>query len=56
MLVARYTGWTEDFILWELPLARGNAYHHAAMRLNNIKTKMANDPETMKLREAIDAL
>ena len=24
------TGWTEDYIRWELPLARGYAYYHTA--------------------------
>lgn len=54
MLIARHTGWSEHFILWELPLARGNVYCHAIMRLNNIKTQRESDAGG--LREAIDAL
>lgn len=38
-LIARYTGWTEKFILWKLPLARGNAYCHAFMRMQNVNTE-----------------
>lgn len=54
MLVARHTGWSEDFILWELPLVRGNAYCHAIMRLNNVKTQLTSDGGG--LRKAIDAI
>lgn len=45
-LIARYTGWPEAFILWELPLERAFAYTHAFMRLNNVKTvrPLASDP------------
>jgi hypothetical protein len=28
-VLARGTGWSEAFIRWELPLARGRAYVHA---------------------------
>lgn len=28
-VIARGTGWTEDFIRWHLPLSRGRAYVHA---------------------------
>jgi len=42
-LLARHLGWSEDYILWELPLIRGNAYCHAIMRLNNVNTKWATD-------------
>ena len=38
-LIARYTGWTENFILWKLPLSRGNAYCHAFMRMQNVNTE-----------------
>jgi hypothetical protein len=30
MVIASKTGWSEEFIRWELPLARGWAYFHAA--------------------------
>jgi hypothetical protein len=28
-VIARGTGWTEDFSRWQLPLSRGRAYVHA---------------------------
>jgi hypothetical protein len=28
-VIARGTGWTEDYIRWQLPLSRGRAYVHA---------------------------
>lgn len=36
--LANVTGWTEDFILWELPLARGHQYNHAALINAGAKT------------------
>jgi hypothetical protein len=30
LVIAAKSGWSEEFIRWELPLARGNAYYHAA--------------------------
>lgn len=42
-LIAKYTSWTEEFILWELPLARGNAYCHAMMRMENVNTQKPED-------------
>ena len=53
-LIARYTGWTENFILWKLPLARGNAYCHAFMRMQNVNTEAAEDRN--ELRRAIDEI
>lgn len=40
-LVARYTGWGKDYILWELGLAEGNALIHASLRMQNIPTQWA---------------
>lgn len=58
-LIARYTGWKEHFIIWDLSLHRAHAYAHAFMRMNNIKTALVNrgaqigsDP----LREKFDNL
>lgn len=31
-MLAKFTGWTERFILWELPLTRALNYQHAALR------------------------
>jgi hypothetical protein len=30
LVIASKSGWSEHFIRWELPLARGMAYYHAA--------------------------
>ena len=30
LVIASKTGWSEDFIRWQLPLSRGWAYYHAA--------------------------
>lgn len=30
--LARETGWTESFLLWELPLPRALQYYHCALR------------------------
>jgi hypothetical protein len=35
--LANATGWTEDFILWELPLSRGLQYQHAVLCLNGVR-------------------
>lgn len=40
-LLARYFRWDENYILWELPVCRANAYAHALMRMNNIDTQPA---------------
>jgi len=34
VVIAARTGWTEEFIRWELPLCRGWAYYHAAMLMD----------------------
>ena len=36
--LAMNTGWSEDFILWRLPLSRGLQYQHAALYANGAKT------------------
>jgi hypothetical protein len=41
-MIARYFRWSEHFILWELPVARGNAYCHSLMRMHNMATKPAH--------------
>jgi hypothetical protein len=53
-MIAKFTGWTEQFILWELPMARGNAYCHAFMRLENVSTEPANaDSDIIKMIDEI---
>jgi len=34
IVIARATGWTENFIRWKLPLSRGWSYFHAARLLD----------------------
>jgi hypothetical protein len=36
--LAMHTGWGEDFILYDLPLARGLQYQHAILYANGAKT------------------
>ena len=43
-VIARGTGWTEDYIRWHLPLARGRAYVHA-LRLMDGEAMMWPDLE-----------
>lgn len=37
-MLAKATGWSESFILWDLPLARLLAYEHANLRANDVWT------------------
>jgi hypothetical protein len=37
-MLASSTGWTEHFILWELPLERLLAYEHANLRSKDVWT------------------
>jgi hypothetical protein len=36
--LARETGWSRDFILWNLPLDEALQYHHCALRVANCWT------------------
>lgn len=36
--MAKETGWSEHYILWELPLARALAYQHCALRAAGVWT------------------
>jgi len=36
LVIARATGWAEDYIRWELPQERGWAYFHAARLLDGV--------------------
>ena len=53
-LIARYTGWTEKYIMWKLPLCRGNAYCHAFMRMQNVDTQPCT--KNNELRKLIDEI
>ncbi|NDC18699.1 MAG: hypothetical protein EBZ87_00305 [Microbacteriaceae bacterium] len=41
--LASQTGWTESFILNDLPLARGFQYQHCIWRMNGIPTEWGSD-------------
>ena len=42
--LARETGWSEHYILWQLPLARALAYQHAALRAHGVWTVTPSAP------------
>lgn len=42
--LARETGWSESYILWELPLHRALAYQHAALRSHGVWTVTPSAP------------
>ena len=39
MSIAAKTGWTEHFILWDLPLSRGYAYMHTIAIMDGCDTQ-----------------
>lgn len=41
--IAHHTGWSEHFILWELPLARGMQYQHAIAYANGAKVMQSEE-------------
>ena len=36
--IAKDTGWSEDFIIWRLPMARALQYYHCALQAANLWT------------------
>ena len=48
--IAKDTGWSEDFIIWRLPMARALQYYHCSLQAANLWTL---EPAT---EEAIEAL
>jgi hypothetical protein len=48
--LAMNTGWDEQYILWELPLARGLQYQHAALYANGAKTVPSGEAMEDQLR------
>lgn len=51
--MAKHTGWSEDFILDELPLARAHAYQHAIMRQQGFKTRWVQRRGSSAARAAV---
>lgn len=41
-MLAEKTGWTEHFLLWELPLSRALQYYHCALRASGAWTVPAS--------------
>lgn len=54
--LARETGWTEHFILWELPLHRALAYQHAALRAHGVWTVSPSAPVEHDLSALLTSL
>jgi hypothetical protein len=56
--LARETGWSEHYIIWELPLARLLQYQHCALRANDVWTVPPGPPtgETVDAFERMAAL
>jgi len=52
ILLAEKTGWTENFILWELPISRANFYIHAILVSNGIRTA----PSEVSLRRLLQEI
>jgi hypothetical protein len=48
--LAEATGWSEEFILWALPLARGEQYLHAILVSHGANTR----PTANALKELLE--
>lgn len=55
ILLAEATGWSEDFILWQLPLARGNQYVHAILCSHGASTLPTSAAMNELMKEASHA-
>jgi hypothetical protein len=61
LVIASKTGWPEDFIRWQLPLARGFPYYHAARLLEGencrwpARASSPHDPTAIRhrIRQAV---
>jgi hypothetical protein len=57
-MLAKATGWSESFIIWQLPLVRLLAYEHANLRANDVWTvrrKAVNERSLAPIRQFFDA-
>ena len=54
--LAKETGWSEHFILWELPLARALAYQHAALRAHGVWTVPPKEAPAQELERLLTLL
>jgi len=46
--IAKDTGWSEDFIIWKLPMARALQYYHCSLQAANLWTLEPPTEETMQ--------
>ena len=46
--IAKDTGWSEDFIIWQLPMARALQYYHCSLQAANLWTLEPPTEETMQ--------
>jgi hypothetical protein len=46
--IAKDTGWSEDFIIWRLPMARALQYYHCSLQAANLWTLEPPTEETMQ--------
>jgi len=51
--LAKETGWSEHFILWELPFARALEYYHAALWSNGAWTVKPTKTAHCQFRELL---
>jgi hypothetical protein len=55
--LAKETGWSEKFILEELPITRGWQYRHAILRSHGVQTFfIADESDIQSNRELFDSL
>lgn len=54
--LASHTGWAEEFILWELPLARGLQYQHACLCAEGVRTVPTRAALMSEMEEAMQSL
>ena len=57
-MLAKATGWSESFIIWQLPLVRLLAYEHANLRANDVWTvrrKAVSERSLAPIRQFFDA-
>jgi len=54
--LAEKTGWSEHFILWELPLKRLHQYYHVALRSSDLWTVIPMPSATNMAQQALAAV
>jgi hypothetical protein len=53
--LAKETGWSEQFILWELPMSRALQYYHAALWTNGAWTIAPRESAAAELERLFSA-